>query len=314
MPEFDVLVVGELNVDLIFNQMEAFPVTGKEVLANQMNLTMGSSSAIFASNLSSMGARVAFAGMIGKDSFGDLVISALTTKKVDTRFIFRTNEFNTGATVVMNQDNDRAMLTYPGAMTVLSLNDITDEMLISARHLHVSSIFLQSGLKDDIVALMKRAKAMGMTTSLDPQWDPEEKWDIPWDDLFRFLDVFLPNKQEFLMLTGESEFKAAPGKFRDFHNVIVVKDGTNGAYILQKNELIHQPAFLNPSVIDCIGAGDSFDAGFIYMFLQARPLPQCLQYANLMGALNTTAVGGTGAFENHGTMKQKALKMFNIHI
>ena len=314
MPEFDVLVVGELNVDLIFNQMEAFPVTGKEVLANQMNLTMGSSSAIFASNLSSMGARVAFAGMIGRDSFGDLVISTLTRKEVDTRFIIRTNEFNTGATVVMNQDNDRAMLTYPGAMTVLSLNDITDEMLKSARHLHVSSIFLQSGLKEDIVALMKRAKAMGMTTSLDPQWDPEEKWDIPWDDLFRFLDVFLPNKQEFLMLTGESEINAAPGKFRDFHTVIVVKDGTNGAYILHKNELIHQPAFLNPSVIDCIGAGDSFDAGFIYMFLQARPLPQCLHYANLMGALNTTAVGGTGAFESHGAMKQKALEMFNIHI
>jgi sugar/nucleoside kinase (ribokinase family) len=314
MPEFDVLVVGELNVDLIFNQMEAFPVTGKEVLANQMKLTMGSSSAIFASNLSSMGARVAFAGMIGKDSFGDLVISTLTRKKVDTRFIIRTNEFNTGATVVMNQDNDRAMLTYPGAMTVLSMNDITDEMLKSARHLHVSSIFLQSGLKEDIVALMKRAKAMGMTTSLDPQWDPEEKWDIPWDDLFRLLDVFLPNKQEFLMLTGESEFKAALGKFKDFHNVIVVKDGTNGAYIFQKNELIHQPAFLNPSVIDCIGAGDSFDAGFIHMFLQARPLPQCLHYANLMGALNTTAVGGTGAFESHGTMKQKALEMFNIHI
>ncbi len=80
--EFDVIEVGELNVDLILNQIESFPEMGKEKLAHAMTLTLGSSSAIFASNLSSLGAKVSFIGKIGEDSFGDLILDSLITKKL----------------------------------------------------------------------------------------------------------------------------------------------------------------------------------------------------------------------------------------
>ena len=311
---FDVLVAGELNVDLIFNQLESFPVMGKEILANRMDLVLGSSSAIFASNLSSLGSKVAFTGMIGNDAFGTLVLSSLESKKVDTGYIIESAEHSTGATMVMNIDNDRAMLTYPGAMSHMSADRITDEMLQNARHLHISSIFLQPGLKKDIVKLMKKAKSLGLTTSLDPQWDPAELWDINWKELLQYVDIFLPNRQEFLLLSGEKDLQQGFEKLSSAGNTLVVKDGINGAFLHVDGTTSHLPAFINPHVVDAIGAGDSFDAGFISRFIQGTPLLECLGFANLMGALNTTAVGGTGAFADMGVIRSKALELFNVKI
>ena len=113
---FDVIVIGELNVDLILNQIDSLPEIGKEILASKMDLVLGSSSAIFASNLSSLGAKVSFLGKIGNDSFGDLVINSLKTKGVNTDLVIREDKLKTGATVVLNYGEDRANVTHPGAM------------------------------------------------------------------------------------------------------------------------------------------------------------------------------------------------------
>jgi sugar/nucleoside kinase (ribokinase family) len=312
--EFDVLVAGELNIDLIFNKIETFPETGKEVLAGQMVLTLGSSSAIFASNLSSMGSKVTFAGMIGQDIFGELVLKSLDKKGVNTRFLMKSSEFNTGATVVMNQKEERAMLTYPGAMNDFSADDISDEMLASSGHLHVSSIFLQPGLQKGIVALMQRAKKSGLTTSLDTQWDPEEKWRLPLKELLPLVDVFLPNMQEFLNLSRSASLTEGIERIASMLNVLVVKDGSKGAYLWNKGHLVNRPAFLNPDVVDCIGAGDSFDAGFIHRFICGDPLGDCLSFATLMGAINTTEPGGTTAFSDNQAIRQIARDRFNMEI
>src|SRR5690606_3511616 len=100
MKKLDVIVVGELNVDLILNQIESFPKIGKETIAKGMTLTLGSSSAIFASNLSSLGVRVGFIGKLGKDTFGDLVIEKLESAGVDTSRVMRSQSVQTGATIV----------------------------------------------------------------------------------------------------------------------------------------------------------------------------------------------------------------------
>ena len=125
--EFDVIVVGELNVDLILDEIESFPEIGKEVLANRMTLTLGSSSAIFASNISSLGAQVAFIGKIGKDKFGEVVLESLQRSQVDVSMIKEDAEAGTGATVVLNVLEDRANTTYPGAMDLLTMNDISED-------------------------------------------------------------------------------------------------------------------------------------------------------------------------------------------
>lgn len=307
---FDVVAVGELNIDLILNQIETFPVIGKEVLAHKMTLALGSSSAIFASNLSTLGTRTAFSGKLGTDDFGDHVLSSLQAKGVDTSSIIRTPDVSTGATIVLNFGEDRAMVTHQGAMADFNIDDIPDEVLSQSKHLHVSSIFLQPALKNEIVKLYKKAKALGLTTSLDPQWDPAEKWDIDFKSLLSYVDVFMPNAKELECITGIKPIQEA-AKSLTTANIVVVKNGSEGACLWDGEKFLDQPSFLNSDVVDSIGAGDSFDAGFIHKFIQQNPLNECLEFAALTGAVNTTRAGGTAAFADIDTVRKIAKASFD---
>jgi len=302
--EFDVIVVGELNVDLILSQLESFPETGKEKLADAMTLTLGSSSAIFASNLSSLGMKVAFIGKIGNDIFGRFCKEQLEIKGVDTSMIIIDDELKTGATVVLNFAEDRAMVTHQGAMKYLSVDDITNEMLSRASHLHFSSYFLQPGFKNSLDILFNAARKSGLTTSLDIQWDPAERWDFDYKRVLPLVDVFLPNETELLNLTKQNSVDDAIKIISDYGNIIVLKKGKDGSLMSYNNKVITCKPFLNDKVIDAIGAGDSFNAGFIFRFMQDRSPNDCQKFANLAGAISTTKPGGTTAFINYNeTMK-----------
>lgn len=294
---FDVLVVGELNVDLILNELAAFPSIGKEVLSCSMSLTLGSSAAILAHNLSQLGSKVAFAGKMGNDVFGDIILQRLQAGGVDTSLIIRGDHLTTGATVVLNVDNDRAMITHPGAMETLSLEDIPIHSLTRSRHLHFSSYFLQPGLKKDIATLFREAKRLGMTTSFDPQWDPGEKWDLDIGKILPHVDIFLPNENELIFITGQRDLAAAIDHISSFPCMTAIKRGVEGSTLLHKGTVETQPAFLNDRFADAIGAGDSFNAGFIHQFLLGNPPDACQRFANFAGSISTTAPGGTGAFD-----------------
>lgn len=301
---YDVVVVGELNIDLILNKLEKFPEIGKEVISHEMQQTLGSSSAIFANNLSVLGAKVSFIGKVGDDGYAAQIREALQSGGVYIDHLLTTNDNNTGITVAFNFENDRAMVTYPGAMNDLSVNDISDEVLGESKHLHVSSIFLQEGLKIGVVDLFKRAKSLGLTTSLDPQWDPEEKWDVDLNALLPYVDVFLPNEAEIQNLTKTNSVEEAINTINAFSNYVVVKCGTEGALAWDKSAIIKQKPYLNENVVDAIGAGDSFDAGFISKYIQSKEFYECLDFASLVGAVNTTAAGGTGAFKSLSAVEQ----------
>jgi sugar/nucleoside kinase (ribokinase family) len=309
--EIDVIVVGELNVDIILNKIEGFPVIGKEIIANTMDVTLGSSSAIFASNLSALGASVAFIGKLGNDNFAGVVTDSLNRKHVDTSHILKSTTESTGATIVLNYDQDRANVTYPGAMNELCLDDIDFGFLSKARHMHFSSCFLQPGIREDLTNLFRRAKELGLTTSFDTQWDPQENWDLPLRDLLPYVDVFMPNAKELQMLTGCETIEEGLHELKSFANCIVVKNGSKGALAWDGKTLVSQPAFLNERVVDSIGAGDSFNAGFVREFIDHKPFKKCMEIAALMGAINTTSAGGTAAFENQEKIRDIASGMFN---
>jgi sugar/nucleoside kinase (ribokinase family) len=308
--KFDVIVVGELNIDLIVNSIDSFPEIGKEKIAKSMTLTLGSSSAIFASNLSSLGARVAFIGKIGDDPFGNLCKASLQRKKVNTDFII-SGKMNTGATIVLNYSEDRAMVTYPGAMEDLTIAEIKEEAIKSARHLHFSSFFLQPGIQAGILQLFKMARDNGLTTSLDVQWDPAEKWNFNYREVLPFVDVFLPNEQEALLLTGESKLENAIGKLTSFGKLIVVKQGSKGSTLATRKKSVFKQSFYNNNVVDAIGAGDSFNAGFIFKYISGCDMDECQRFANLAGAVNTTAPGGTAAFESYNQVITIGKEKFN---
>jgi sugar/nucleoside kinase (ribokinase family) len=309
--KFDVLVAGELNIDLILDKLDQFPVIGKEIMAAEMIYTLGSSSAIFASNLSSIGVLVNYCGMVGTDNFGDKILNDLTGKKVHTHNIMRSKTAGTGITVALNFNQDRAMITYPGAMNELKAEDITDEMLEQSKHLHVSSVFLQPSLKPGLVNLFNRAKKLDLTTSLDPQWDPAEEWDCDWENLLPMVDVFLPNIEELKNITKKQSQNEAIDSIKKIANTIVVKKGDQGATVYYQNEIIDQPAFINNDFADAIGAGDSFNAGFISRFLQKKSLKECAEFGAICGAINTTEKGGTTAFKDLKTVEGIAFKKFN---
>ncbi len=297
MKQFDIIALGELNVDLILNQIEGQPEIGKEKFAKQMTLTLGSSTAIFAANAAALGAKVAFCGMIGNDSFGDLVEQSLQKKGVDTKYLIRQDKYATGATICMSYDEDRANLTYQGAMDYMSLADINPEVFKNTKHIHISSIFMQSGVKKDLMKILQLCKENGVTTSLDTQWDPVEQWDLDYKEVLPMLTVFMPNETELKFLTKSETLQEAIEKIRPYLNAAVIKCGSKGSMLLQKGQPDRmQAALLNKNVVDCIGAGDSFNSGFITRLAEGAPLTECQQYGNMTGAVNTTAAGGTTAF------------------
>lgn len=314
MKKFDVIVVGELNIDLIFNGISGFPKVGTETLANKMTLTLGSSSAICASNLSTLGTKVGFVGKVGNDVFGRFTIEKLKEKGVDTSLIKLDDDLCTGATVAMSYEEDRAMVTHQGAMTNLTVDDIGEDLLKQAKHLHFSSYFFQPGFKGTLDVLFKRAKKAGLTTSLDVQWDPAEKWDLDLEKVLPWVDVFLPNEVEVQKLTGQTNLDRAINSLQNRSAYMLIKCGNKGSIQYCNGRRIEKKAYVNSKVVDTIGAGDSFDAGYIAKFIQGKSPEECQEFANIIGAISTTGSGGTSAFKDFESVSQIAKERFNYTI
>lgn len=311
MKKFDVIAIGELNVDLILNNIDGEPEIGKEKFARDMIMTLGSSTAIFAANTASLGTKTAFVGMIGKDSFGELVKNSLAAKGVDTSLLIETDKGATGATIVLNYNEDRANLTYQGTMDMMSFDDIDKAVFDETKHIHISSVFMQSGIKKDLIDILSYARQKAVTTSLDTQWDPLEKWDFDYSRILPLVSVFMPNEKELLFITRSECLDEAINKIKPYINVCIVKRGNKGSLLVLKDGTSHnKEAFLNTSVVDAIGAGDSFNAGFINQFVQGKSPLECQWFGNLTGAVNTTAAGGTGAFSSKENIIKTAKEQF----
>ena len=311
MMKFDIIALGELNVDLLLNKIGGFPAGGKEIFAKEMTLTLGSSTAIFAANAASLGAKVSFLGMVGNDDFGAFVRTSLEKRGVDTSNLIEVSTAATGLTAILNYDQDRANVTYPGAMSIMGVKDIRPEVIAQAKHVHISSIFLQETLHKDIYEIVKLVKDNGATLSMDMQFDPEEKWDFDYKKILPLVDIFMPNIQELTAVTGKKTLEEAVAEVRPYINVLVVKMGSKGSTVVTKEGEKFLPAMLNSNVVDAIGAGDSFNSGFITAFVQGKDLEYCQYLGNLTGAINTTAAGGTGAFTSKEAVEDAALRYFN---
>ncbi|WP_301922711.1 carbohydrate kinase family protein [Ferruginibacter sp.] len=310
----DVLVIGELNVDILLNKIRSFPVIGQEILADEMTFTLGSSSAIFAANLASLGIGTSFCGMVGKDVFGKYIITELNNKNVGTQLIIENSKYQTGVTIILNYEQERANVTHCGAMEYLKIADIDTDQFAQYRHLHLSSYFLQKGLQKDIVYLFKTAREQGLTTSLDIQWDPANEWQFPFKECLPYVDFFMPNEAELLALTNTQEMIDALKALDQYCHTIVVKRGVGGALAYNKGVYTEAAPYLHRQFVDAIGAGDSFNAGFIRSYLQGQSLQDCLMFGNLAGAINTTAAGGTGAFTDRSSFTNTAKTIFNVEI
>ena len=291
MKQFDILVAGEINPDLILtgNVIPAFDQIEK--LVDSAALTVGSSSAIFACGAARLGLKVAFIGVCGDDTFGRFMLGEMQKRGVDTSNVIVRTDGQTGLSVILNRGVDRAILTYPGLIAALSASDISEALLQRARHIHVASYFLQTKLQRELPDLFQRARSFGLTTSLDPNYDPSEKW-TGFDKLLGSTNVFLPNEKEARSLTGESNVDLAADKLKSQVEMVGIKLGAEGALGVSDGEKV-RVASIPVSVADTVGAGDSFDAGFLYGYVNQWSLERSLRLACICGALSTQRAGGT---------------------
>jgi sugar/nucleoside kinase (ribokinase family) len=295
MHDLDLLVVGELNADIVVTDPDPVPAFGQaERLVEDVRLTLGSSSAITACGAARLGLRVAFVGVVGDDPLGRFVLDALSARGVDASACRVAQERTTGASVILGNGVDRAILTATGTIADTRAADVPDALLARARHVHVGSFFLQPGLARDLPVLFATAHRHGASTSLDPNWDPSGAWDGGFMSALREADVVLPNAEEALRLTGAADVDAAARVLAADGRIAVVKRGADGAIAACAGEIVRMPARA-VAAVDTTGAGDSFNAGFLAARLDGRTVDDALAYAVACGSLSTRAVGGTGA-------------------
>jgi sugar/nucleoside kinase (ribokinase family) len=298
MQNFDVTIAGELNLDLILYGLPEELPPERELLAGDMALTLGGSSSIVAHNLAALGAKVGFTSCIGADDFGSIALDRLRAIGVDvSRVVKLEPSAKTGLSVILPRSNWRNILTYSGTIAKLSQKHLDFDFLASSKHFHLSSYFLQTALQPYIPELLRRLKAAGLTISLDTNDDPFDTWESGVERVLPLVDVFLPNAREAQKITRTPNLELALDKLSRLVPLVVVKLGPEGCLAVQGSERLRSKS-LKVDCIDPIGAGDSFDAGFLSAFVRGEDLPACLAGGNLAGALSVTRPGGTEAFRD----------------
>lgn len=299
--DIDLLILGDANPDLILRGGDVVPAFGQaEHLVDDARLTMGGSGAILACGAAKLGLRVAICALVGDDLFGRFVREGLEAAGVDTTGIETDEAAPTGVTVVLSGPGDRAIITMPGTIAGLRAELIDPSLLARARHVHVSSYYLQTALVPALPGIFDGVHDHGGTTSLDPNWDPSDLWDGRLLELLHKTDVFMPNAMEATRLGRTSDLEDAVRTLGSRADLVVVKNGDHGAIAGGHGRLDHALG-IDTDVVDTTGAGDSFDAGFLAAWLGGEPIDRALAIANACGALSTRALGGVDA---QATMEQ----------
>jgi sugar/nucleoside kinase (ribokinase family) len=300
----DISIAGEVNLDLILYGLEESIPVDREILASNFEMTLGSSSAILAHNLAVLGSRVGFVTRYGSDAMGGIAMERLAESGADLSHSVRSEGgAKTGVTIVLPHGRSRRILTYPGVMFDMTIADLDIEYLASARHFHLSSLFLLKGLHAGLPELLRDLKRRGLTISLDTNDDPENRWNGVLREILPLIDVLLPNDDEVCRIAGRNSVEEALDVLTPTVPLIAVKCGKQGARVEAGGRRFTVPGIaVDP--VDTIGAGDSFNAGFLFARLNGELPERCAQAGNICGALSTQRAGGTEAFRDRAVLEE----------
>jgi sugar/nucleoside kinase (ribokinase family) len=288
-----VLVVGDVNIDIILTGLPGMPVAEQEMLARGMETVVGGQAGTIARALARLGQEVDFVGRVGNDDRGAQACRALSDAGIDTRGIVIDPSLPTGATVVLSTGTERGFATFPGCLAAMKAADVTPALLSRAAHLHVGSFFLLSALRPDVGGLLGEARRRGLTTSLDPGWDPRVEWADDIRAVLPLVDVFLPNAAEAMAISGMGSPEKALAELHRGAAAVVVKMGAQGCIACNTKEALRCPAFA-VEARDVTSAGDIFNAGFLHGFLEGWGLAESLRFADACGALAVCRPGSAG--------------------
>lgn len=299
----DLLILGDCNPDLVVRGHELSPRDGQvEQLVDAVDLTVGGSASITACAAARLGTETSLWSAVGADDFGDMMLRQLRERGVRTEGVRRDPQAQTAASVVLSDGPHRTTLTFPGVLPTLRASQVEPAALRTAAHLHVSSFFLLPGVQEDLADLLRLARAEGVSTSLDPGWDPHERWDGV-DELLGLLDLVLPNEQEALLLTGERDARSAARALSRYGADVVVKLGAHGALVLAGG---HETAVTAPAVeaVDTTGAGDTFAGALLAWRLLGEDLATGARAGCAAGALSTRHSGGVAGQPSGGEVER----------
>jgi|SRR5579884_969789 len=290
---WDVVVVGDFFMDIVMTDFYRLPQLGEEAFARKLRQEIGGGAAITACGLARLGLKVAVLGVVGRED-GMWIVKRLIAAGVNATALEHHPTEPSGVTVSVSTAEDRAFFTYYGAnerLPELLREPAARALMAEARHAHFAC-----GPDADETALFDELHERGCTISLDVGW--HEVWldDRSNDGLLRRCDVFFPNEREAERLTGESDSNLMLGAMADRGiRGVGLKLGARGGKLLWKERVYATPPY-PVAPVDTTGAGDSFDAGFIYAWLRGDPPEECLQAAAVCGALSTRAMGGLEGF------------------
>lgn len=294
-----VVFLGDFNVDIILDELEAMPVADREVRCHSFDLAMGSSACIAACVYSCLGGSAWFCGLAGDDYFGSFLLGGLRAKGVRADDVVRDARVRTGVTINLVKGNTRSQVTYPGAMAAFGIAHVGDKVFRRLRHLHVSGVFQAHAMLPDLSRILERARAAGATVSLDCQWDQTERWER-LDQWTRQVDWFFANADEACSMTGRVDPESALAVLASRTGCPIVKMGALGALAFHGGKPVTVPA---PAVhvVDTVGAGDNFDAGFLFAMLEKDlGILDSIRFANAVAARSCMFRGGTGACSTAG--------------
>ena len=303
MSQFDITIAGEINLDLILYGLPDQMPVDRELLASQFALTLGSSSAILAHNLGALGVRVGFATKVGADPLGKIALDLVSGPNVTLSHPNPAPNDQTGVTLLLHHGKTRHILTYMGVIAEMDENDIDMSFLVSSDHFHISSLFLQKAMQPALPRLCRELKQRGLTLSLDTNDDPDDRWGEPLGELLGIVDLLLPNEDEAMRMTRTHDLDAALEVLARKVPIVAVKCGSRGSIVRAGNDRFVAPP-LQVEPVDTIGAGDSFNAGFLKAFLQGLSLDQCAVSGNTAAALSTLRPGGTEAFRDQDLLRR----------
>jgi ribokinase len=302
-----VLVAGDCNVDLVLRG-DVVPRFGQaEQLLDSGELVVGGSASIAATGLARLGVATTLAARVGDDAFGRFMVDALGLAGVSTRAIAVDPRVPTGMSVILSAPSDRAILTVPGTIPTLRAADVL-AALGDAAHVHVASYFLQPRLAAELPGLFAELRSRGVSTSLDSNWDPAERW-AGLADVLPVVDYLLPNLEELRAIgaaVGDPGRTADPHarpndeslarRLAAFGPRVVVKAGAAGGWSVAHDQLVVSARGIVVDVVDTTGAGDSFDAGYLAALAHGvEDEAVRLRWATTAGSLSTRAAGGTAA-------------------
>ena len=299
--KYDVCCVGHMCTDVLAKPVDALPEKGKLQMIDTVELKTGGCAMNTAIGLAKLGSNVTMVGKVGSDGFGSFMQNTLYENNIATDGLIKEEGGVTSASVVtIGTDGERTILHCLGTNSTLSFEDIDLDMVKNSKVLFIGGAFLLPKFDgEDAAKLLKYAQQHDVLTAMDTAWDASGMWLRTIAPSLKYLDWFMPSVEEAVQMLGTDDPEKLAAGFKQLGvKNVVIKLGSAGCYIEQKDVKGQFLSAFRVDVIDTAGAGDAWCAGFLYALINQKPLNECAVWGNAAGSLCVTQVGTTAGIGN----------------